>query len=61
MCTDRWVQVLMSEDSRELKSIHTEVISLIMIVASVAEDNLVGEGRVPMDSQLCVIFRVVTN
>ena len=52
----------MSEDGRELKSIHTQVISLIMIVASVAEkDNLVGEGRVPMDSQLCVIFRVVTN
>ena len=49
------------KNGRELKSIHTQVISLITIVASVAEDNLVNEKKVSIDSQLCVIFRIVNN
>ena len=46
----------MSEVNCELKSIHTQVISLIMIIALVAENNLVGERRFLMDLKLGVIF-----
>ena len=51
----------MSENSCKLKSIYTQVISLLMVVVLVAEDNLVGEKKVLIDLQLCEIFRIVTN
>ena len=50
----------MLEDNCELKSIHTQVISLIIIVALVAETNLFSEKKVPINSQLHGIF-FVTN